>query len=57
MYILELLRRWPFETLVYSAKTGPLSSYDGPLKKLNSTCQENIDSSGGEPGGQASLIS
>ena len=57
MYILELLRGWPFKTLVSSAKSGPLSSYDGPLGKLNYAWQENIDSSGGELGGQASLIS
>ena len=51
MYILELLQKWPFETLVYAAKSGPLSSYDGPLGKLNYAWQENIDSSGGEPRG------
>ena len=51
MYILELLRGWPFKTLVSSAKSGPLSSYDGPLGKLNYAWQENIDSSGGEPRG------
>ena len=35
MYILELRRRWPFETQVCSAKSGLLSSYDGHLVKLN----------------------
>ena len=57
MYILELRRGWPFETRVCSVKSGLLSSYDGHLGKLNYACQENIDASGGEPVGQASLIS
>ena len=56
-YILELRRGWPFETRVCSAKSGLLSSYDGHLGKLNEAWQGNTDSSGGEPGGQASLIS
>ena len=56
MYILELRRGWPFETRVYSAKSGLLSSYDGHLGKLNYVWQENTDASGREPGGQASLI-
>ena len=56
-YILELRRGWPFETWVCSAKSGLLSSYDGHLGKLNYSWQENTDASGGEPGGQASLIS
>ena len=41
----------------FSAKSGLLSSYDGHLGKLNYAWQENTDASGGEPGGQASLIS
>ena len=57
MYILELRRGWPFVTLVCSAKSGPLSSYDGQLGKFNYAWQENTDASKGEPGGQASLIS
>ena len=57
VYILELRRRWPFETRVCSAKSGLLPSYDGHLWKLNYAWQENTDASGGEPGGQASLIS
>ena len=57
MYILELQRGWLFETRVCSAKSGLLSSYNGHLGKLNSAWQENTDASGGEPGGQASLIS
>ena len=56
MYILELQQGWPFETRVCSAKSGHLSSYDGHHGKLNYAWQENIDASGGEPGGQASLI-
>ena len=57
VYILELRRGWTFETRVCSAKSGLLSSYDGHLVKLNSAWQENTDTSGGEPVGQASLIS
>ena len=57
MYILEVRRGWPFEIRVCSAKSGILSSYDGHLGKLNYAWQENTDASGGEPGGQASLIS
>ena len=34
-YILELRRGWPFETWVYSGKSGLLSSYDGHLRNLN----------------------
>ena len=56
-YILELRRGWPFETLVCSAKSGLLSSYDGHLGNLNYAWQENTDASGSEPGCQASLIS
>ena len=56
MYILELRRRWPFETRVCSAKSGLLSSYDGHLGKLNYAWLENTDASGVELGGQASLI-
>ena len=41
----------------FSAKSGLLSSYDGNLGKLNYAWQENTDTSAGEPGGQASLIS
>ena len=57
VYILELWRGWPIETRVCSAKSGLLSSYDGHLGKLNFAWQENTDASGGEPRGQASLIS
>ena len=57
MYILELQQECPFETRVCSAKSGFLSSDDGHLGKLNYAWQENTDAYGGEPGGQASLIS
>ena len=57
MYILELWQGWPFETRVCSAKSGLLSSYDGHLGNLNSAWPENMDASGCEAGGQASLIS
>ena len=57
VYILELRRGWSFETRLCSAKSGLLSSYDGHLRKLNYSWQENTDASESEPGGQASLIS
>ena len=38
-------------------KSGHLSRYDGHLGKLKYVWQENTDASGGEAGGQASLIS
>ena len=57
MYILELQWGWSFETPVCSAKSGLLSSYDGHHGKLNFAWQKYTDSSGGEPGDQASLIS
>ena len=57
VYILEFWRGWIFETRVCSAKSGHLSSYDGHLGKLNYAWQENTDASGGELGGQASVIS
>ena len=56
VYILVLPRGWIFETRVCSAKSGLLSSYDGHLGKLNYAWQEHTHASGGEPGGQASLI-
>ena len=34
-YILELQSGWPFETPLWSAKSGLLSSYDGHLRNLN----------------------
>ena len=57
MYSLELRRAWPYETQVCSAKSGLLSSYAGHLGNLNYAWQENTDASGGEQGGQVSLIS
>ena len=57
VYILELRWRWPFETWVCSANSGLPSSYDRHLGKLNYAWQENTDTSGSEPGCQASLIS
>ena len=56
-YILEVRRGWPFETRVFSAKSGLLSSYDGHHGKFKYAWQENRDASGGEPEAQASLIS
>ena len=38
-------------------KSGHLSRYDGHLGKLKYAWQENTYASGGEPAGQASLIS
>ena len=57
MYILELRRGWPFATLVCSAKSGPLSSYDGQLGKFNYAWQENTHASGVEAGDEASFSS
>ena len=57
VYIFELRRGCPFETWVCSAKSGLLSSYDGHFGMLSYAWQEITDASGGEPGGQASLIS
>ena len=34
-YILELERRWPFETPLCSAKSELLSSYNGHFRNLN----------------------
>ena len=56
-YILELLRGWAFATRDCSAKSELLSSYYGHLGNLNYAWQKNTDASGGELGGQASLIS
>ena len=56
-YILELEQGWPFETPLCSTKSGLLSSYDGHLRNLNYTWQDNTDASGGELGDQASLSS
>ena len=57
MYILELRQGWPFETGACSAKSGLMVSYDGHLQKLNKAWQEYTETSAGEAGGQASLIS
>ena len=38
-------------------KSGHLSRYGGHLRNLNYAWQDNTDASGGEAGGQASLIS
>ena len=57
VYILELHWGLPLETRVCSSKSGLLSSYDGHLGKLKYAWQENTDTSAGEFGGQASLIS
>ena len=34
-YIRELQRGWPFETLLCSANSGHLGSYEGHLRNLN----------------------
>ena len=54
-YILEIQRRWPFETPLCSAKSVFLSSYDGHLRNLNWAWQDNAGASGVEVGNQASL--
>ena len=38
-------------------KSGHLSRYDGHLGKLNYAWSDNTDATGGEEGGQASIIS
>ena len=40
-----------------SGTSGLLSSYDGHLRNLNYTWQENMDASGGEAGNRGSLSS
>ena len=55
--ILEIQGGWRYETPLCSVKSGLLSSYDGHHGKLNYAWQESTDASGGEPGGQTSLIS
>ena len=54
--ILDFRWGFPFKTRVCSVTSGLLSSYDGHLGKLNYAWQENIEASGCELGGQASLI-
>ena len=46
-----------FKNFVFSATSGRLSSYDGHLRNLNETWQDNTDASGGEAGDQGSLSS
>ena len=60
MVFLELLREpgvscrvkagYPLKTFVCSAMSGLLSSYDGHLRNLNYTWQDNTNASGGEAG-------
>ena len=38
-------------------RSGLLSSYEGPLKNLNYTQQDNMNASGGETGDRGSLSS
>ena len=56
-YIRELQRGWPFETPLCSAKSGLLSSYDGHIRNLNYSWEDNTDTAGGEVGNQVSLSS
>ena len=56
-YILELQRGQTFETTIFSAKSGLLSSYDGQLRNLIYALQDNTDASEGEVGDQSSLSS
>ena len=46
-----------FKNFFYSVTSGLLSSYDGHLRNLNYTWQDNTDASGGEAGDQGSLSS
>ena len=54
-YILELQRGWSYETLVCSAKSRLLSSYEGHHTNLNKAWQDNTDASGHEAGDGGSL--
>ena len=56
-YILELLRGWPFKTLVCSVTSGLLSSYKGHLRNLFEAWQGNRDASRGEAGDPGPLSS
>ena len=56
-YILELRRGCPFKAGVCSVRSGNLSTYDRHLWNLNWAWQDNMDASGLEAGGRASLIS
>ena len=44
-YILELRRGCPFETGVFSVKSGHLSWYEGQLRNVNLAWQDNTDTS------------
>ena len=46
----RLTAGWPLETLLCSAKSGLLCSYEGHLRNLNKAWQDNKDASGGEVG-------
>ena len=54
-YVLELQRGQPLKTLVCSALSGCLSSYDGHVRNLNYPWQDNTDASGGEAGDRGSF--
>ena len=56
-YILELQKGKSLKTLVCSATSRLLSSYDGHLRNLNYPWQEITDASGGEAGDRDSLSS
>ena len=56
-YVLELRWVYPLKTFVCSATSGLLSSYDGHLRNLNYTWQDNTDASGGEAVDRVSLSS
>ena len=45
-YILEFRRGCPFETGVFSVKSGHLSRYEGHLRNVNKAWQCNMDASG-----------
>ena len=45
-YIHELRRGCPFETGVYSVKTGHLSRYEGQHRNVNKAWQDNTEASG-----------
>ena len=54
-YILDLQSGKTLKTFRCSATSGFLSSYDGHLRNLNYSWQENMDASGGEARDRGSL--
>ena len=56
-YTLDLEQRWAIEIPLCSPKSAQLPSYDGQLRNLNYSWQDNTDASGDEELDPASLSS